>query len=150
MASCRGRGWLRALLAAALVAAAPVRAESEEGRDVVPLDVTVLRVSDEPGDVDARALRLDRLLRGQIAYQSLAVVDVQRRAVPLDEVWTFELPTRQSVQLRPLEVTKSGTLLSLDVEDGLQGDFRVRPGQPLIVGGVRYGDDRLVLVVESR
>jgi hypothetical protein len=110
----------------------------------------VLRVSDEPGEVDARVERLDRLLRGQIAYQSLAIVEVLHRDLPLSEVWTFELPTRQSVQLRPLEVDKSGTLLSLDVQDGLQGDFRVRPGQPLIVGGARYGDDKLVLVVESR
>jgi hypothetical protein len=150
MASCRGRGWLPALLVAALVAAAPARAEGDESADVVRLDVTVLRVSDEPGEVDARLERLDRLLRGQIPYQSLAIVDVQRRVVPLDEVWTFELPTRQSIQIRPLEVTKSGTLLSLDVENGLQGDFRVRPGQPLIVGGVRYDGDKLVLVVESR
>jgi hypothetical protein len=150
MAWFERRGWLRALLVAALVAALPARAESDEGTDLVPLDVTVLRVSDEPGEVDARVERLDRLLRGQIAYQSLAIVEVLHRDLPLSEVWTFELPTRQSVQLRPLEVDKSGTLLSLDVQDGLQGDFRVRPGQPLIVGGARYGDDKLVLVVESR
>jgi hypothetical protein len=150
MASFERRGWLRALLVAALVAGGPVRAEGDESTDLVPLDVTVLRVSDEPGEVDPRVERVDRLLRGQIAYQSLAIVDVHHRELPLNEVWTFELPTGQSVQLRPLEANKSGTLLSLDVEDGLQGDFRVRPGQPLIVGGARYGEGKLVLVVESR
>lgn len=150
MASCRRRGRLRALLAASLLAAAPVGGGAEDTPSAVPLDITVLRVSDEPGAPDARAERLDRLLRGQIAYRSLEVVDTRRREVPLDEVWTFELPSRQSVQLRPLEVDKTGTLLSLDVEGGLQGDFRVRPGQPLIVGGPRHGDGRLVLVVESR
>jgi hypothetical protein len=144
------RRWLRALLAAALVAAAPASAEGDEGTDLVPLDITVLRVSDEPGEVDPRVERVDRLLRGQVAYQSLAILDVLHREVPVNEVWTFELPTGRSVELRPLEVDKTGTLLSLDVEDGLQGDFRVRPGQPLVVGGVRVGEDKLVLVVESR
>jgi hypothetical protein len=93
---------------------------------------------------------VDRLLRGQIAYQSLAIVDSHHRELPVNEVWTLELPTGRSLQLRPLEVDKTGTLLSLDVEDGLQGDFRVRPGQPLILGGARLGEDKLVLVVESR
>jgi hypothetical protein len=144
------RRWLRALLAAALVAAAPASAEGDEGTDLVPLDITVLRVSDEPGEVDPRVERVDRLLRGQVAYQSLSILDVLHREVPVNEVWTFELPTGRSVELRPLEVDKTGTLLSLDVEDGLQGDFRVRPGQPLVVGGVRAGEDKLVLVVESR
>jgi len=145
----RRRG-LRALLAAALVAAAPASAEGDEATDLVRLDITVLRVSDEPGEVDPRVERVDRLLRGQVAYQSLAILDVLHREVPVNEVWTFELPTGRSVELRPLEVDKTGTLLSLDVEDGLQGDFRVRPGQPLVVGGVRVGEDKLVLVVESR
>jgi len=145
----RRRG-LRALLAAALVAAAPASAEGDEGTDLVRLDITVLRVSDEPGEVDPRVERVDRLLRGQVAYQSLAILDVLHREVPVNEVWTFELPTGRSVELRPLEVDKTGALLSLDVEDGLQGDFRVRPGQPLVVGGVRVGEDKLVLVVESR
>jgi hypothetical protein len=145
------RRWLRALLASALVASAPASAEGDEGSDLVPLDITVLRVSDEPGEVDPRVERVDRLLRGQVAYQSLAIVDVHRREVPVNEVWTFELPTGRHVELRPLEVDKTGALLlSLDVEDGLQGDFRVRPGQPLIVGGVRVGEDKLILVVESR
>ena len=150
MASSERRGWLCALLLAVLVAAAPGRAQGDEASDAVTLDVTLLRVSDEPGEVDPRVERVDRLLRGQIAYQSLAIVDLHQRELPLTEVWTLELPTGQSVRLRPLETNETGTLLSLDVEDGLQGDFRVRPGQPLIVGGLRLGEDKLVLVVESR
>jgi len=150
MAGFERRRWLRALLVAALVAAGAARAEGDEGTDLVPLDVTILRVSDEPGEVDPRVERVDRLLRGQIAYQSLSIVDTHHRDVPMNEVWKFELPTGQSVELRPLEADKSGTLLSLDLQDGLQGDFKVRPGQPLIVGGRPYGDARLVLMVESR
>ena len=151
MAWSEWRRWRRVLLVAVLiVVGAAARAEGDEDTDVVPLDITVLRVSDEPGEMDPRVERVDRLLRGQIPYQSLAIVDEHRRELPLNEVWTLALPTGRSLQLRPLEMDKSGLLLSLDVEDGLQGDFRVRPGQPLIVGGPRLGEDKLVLVVESR
>ena len=151
MAWSEWRRWRRVLLVIVLIVfGAAARAEGDEDTDVVALDITVLRVSDEPGEMDPRVERVDRLLRGQIAYQSLAIVDEHRRELPLNEVWTLALPTGRSLQLRPLEMDKSGLLLSLDVEDGLQGDFRVRPGQPLIVGGPRLGEDKLVLVVESR
>ena len=70
--------------------------------------------------------------------------------VPVNEVWTLELPTGPHAPLRPLDVDReSGTLLSLDVEESVQGDFRVRRGQPLIVGGPRLGDGRLVVVVDT-
>jgi hypothetical protein len=144
----RAAGAAAALLAGAF-AGAPARADDAQTAKPaeVPIEVTVLRVSDEPGDVDPRAEAVDRLLRGQIPYRSLSVVDTYRRDLPVDEVWIVELPTEQELQLRPLDVSRNGTLISLDVEDGLQGDFRVRPGQPLIVGGPRYGDGKLVFVV---
>ena len=144
---------LAALVAASTLAAlaAPgARAEGDEATDEVPIEVTVLRVSDEPGEVDPRVEHLDQLLRGEISYQSLRVLDTHARRLPVNEIWTLELPTEQTLRLRPLEVDREGTLLSLDVEDGLQGDFRVRPGRPLIVGGSRYGDGRLVVVVDTR
>jgi hypothetical protein len=82
--------------------------------------------------------------------QSLAILDIHRREVPVNEVWTVELPTHRSLQVRPLEVDRNqGTLLSLDVEESVQGDFRVRRGQPLVVGGPRHGDGRLVVVVDT-
>jgi hypothetical protein len=68
----------------------------------------------------------------------------------VNEVWTLDLPTQRTLQLRPLDVDReSGTLLSLDVEESMQGDFRVRRGQPLVVGGPRLGDGRLVVVVDT-
>jgi len=142
-----------ALLVVGLSAAGPRAARADDAAEApaeVPLEIMVLRVSDEPGEPDPRAERVDRLLRGQIAYRSLEVVESQERELPLDDVWTFELPTGQSVLVRPIEADESGTLLALDVEGGLQGDFRVRPGQPLILGGLRQGEDKLVLVVHCR
>jgi hypothetical protein len=139
-------------LAAGLVALAalPSGAAEPGARDEVPIEVTVLQTSDQPGESDPRCERFERILRGQIAYGSLAVVDVHKRSVPVNEVWTLDLPTQRTLQIRPLDVDReAGTLLSLDVEESVQGDFRVRSGQPLVVGGPRLGEGRLVVVVDT-
>jgi hypothetical protein len=141
---------LRSLALAAFAALAAAGAARAEEADLVPLEVTVLQLSDQPGEADPRVERFDRLLRGQVPYQSLAVIDSHRREVPVNELWALELPNARSLQLRPLDVDREqGTLLSLDVEESVQGDFRVRPGQPLIVGGPRFGDGKLVVVVDT-
>jgi len=147
----RIRGWRLALgLCAGLaLGAGAARAEESAHADGVRIGVTVLLASDQPGESDPRCERFDKLLRGQVAYESLSVIDNHEREVPLDEVWTVELPTRKHLQIRALAADREqGTLLSLDVEESVQGDFGVRPGQPLVVGGPRYGEGRLVVVVD--
>jgi hypothetical protein len=134
----------------AALAASPARAADPSGPDEVPIEVTVLQTSDQPGETDPRCERFEKILRGTVAYGSLAILDVHKRSVPVNEVWTLDLPTQRTLQLRPLDVDReAGTLLSLDVEESVQGDFRVRRGQPLVVGGPRLGDGRLVVVVDT-
>jgi hypothetical protein len=148
----RARVWRRAPgLAAALgLAAAGAWADETATADGVRIEVTILLASDQPGESDPRCERFDKLLRGQVAYESLSVVDTHEREVPLDEVWTLELPTQKHLQLRALaDDPEQGTLLSLDVEESVQGDFRVRRGQPLVVGGPKLGEGRLVVVVDT-
>ena len=108
MAGFERRRWLRALLVAALVAAGAARAEGDEGTDLVALDVTILRVSDEPGEVDPRVERIDRLLRGQIAYQSLSIVDTHHRDVPMNEVWKFSSRPVRASSSGPSRRTRAG------------------------------------------
>jgi len=149
MARSSGTALALALALAAALFARPARADEASAAEQVKLEVTVLQVSDQPGESDPRSERFDRLLRGQIPYQSLAVIDSHEREVPVNEVWTVALPTSRSLQIRPLEADDGkGSLLSLDVEESVQGDFRVRRGQPLVVGGPRFGDGRLVVVVD--
>jgi hypothetical protein len=137
-------------VALAVLVAGAVRSEESAATDLVPIEVTVLQLSDQPGEADPRVERFERLLRGQIPYQSLAVIDTHRRELPLNELWTLRLPNERSLQLRPLDLDRGqGALLSLDVEESVQGDFRVRRGQPLVVGGPRYGDGKLVVVVDT-
>src|SRR5262245_19998952 len=101
---------------AALAVPSGVRAADASDPDEVPIEVTVLQTSDQPGETDPRCERFEKILRGQIAYGSLSVIDVHKRSVPVNEVWTLDLPTQRTLQLRPLDVDKeAGTLLSLDV-----------------------------------
>lgn len=144
--------WTRALgLALGLAAFAAVAGSAEEaGPDDVAIEVTVLQVSDQPAESDPRCERFEKLLRGQIPYASLSITEIHHRAVPVNEVWALELPNQRSLQLRPLDVDRGqGTLLSLDVEEGMQGDFRIRRGQPLVVGGPHLGEGRVVVVVDA-
>jgi hypothetical protein len=147
----RGAAGLVLFAAVLGLVAGPVRAQ-ESPPAPIAIEITVLEVSDKPpsGPKDPGCARFDRLLRGQIAYQSLSVVDRYQRDVPLNDVWTVELPTRRSLHVRPVDRDRGkGTLISLDFEDAVQGDFRVRRGQPLVVGGPRYGEGKLVVVVDT-
>jgi hypothetical protein len=141
-----GREWAVAvgLAVGLMVAAAPALAQQ------VPVEVTVVRISHEPGPADPRAKRLDAILKGQIAYESLEVVGTQSRSVALDDVWKVKLPGKGALRVRPIDVGDKGALLSLDWEGEIQGDFRVRPGTPLILGGPRSRDGKLVVVIDTR
>jgi len=114
------------------------------------MEVTVVRISPEPGPADPRAKRLDRILKGQLAYQSLGVLAVKKRSVALDDVWKVNLPGTGPLRVRPVDIGPNGALLSLDWEGELQGDFRVRKGTPLILGGPRSGQGKLVVVIDTR
>lgn len=145
-------GILLAALAAFLLPgllAGAAAADEAASPDAVPLEVTVLSASDQPREEDPRCKRFDKILRGEIPYQSLAVLDTQRRRVGVNEIWEVELPTQRTLKVVPLEVSDQSTLLSLDIEESVQGDFRVQRGQPLVVGGPRYGDGRLVVVLDA-
>ena len=87
----------------AVLAAPSARAADPTGPDEVPIEVTVLQTSDQPGESDPRCERFEKILRGTVAYGSLAVLDVHKRSVPVNEVWTVDLPTQRTLQLRPLE-----------------------------------------------
>jgi hypothetical protein len=130
--------------------ASPASSEPEAGDSRVKVEVTVVRVSDQPGAVDPRAARLDRFLRGQVAYQSLELLDTHRKTLSPDSAWKVSLPGRSELRLRPLDIGARGTLLSVGWEGVVQGDFRVRPGSPLIFGGPEHGGGKLVVVVDTR
>ena len=112
--------------------------------------VTVLQVSDQPGPVDPspRAQRLHALLSPKIRYESLHVLAVRRLRVPLEGIGEVRLPTGQTFRFRPIDASGSGVLVAVDLKGTMQGDFRIPPGKPLVLGGPPHEGGQLVVVLE--
>ena len=146
------RRWLRALLAAALVAAAPASAERDEGTDLVRLDITVLQVSDEPGEVDPR---VERVRPAPARAGRLPEPRDPRRAPargPGERGVDVRAPDRaQRSQLRPLDVDQDGHAPLPRRRGRPPGRLpRAPAGSPSSWAASGLGEDSLVLVVESR
>jgi len=111
--------------------------------------VTVLVVSEDPGGVDPGAARFDRILRKRLRYESLRLVSRQHRSVARDEIGTVPVPGAPTFRFRPIDSSDKGTLVSVEW-GATRGDFRLRRGKPLILGGPATAGGELVVVLESR
>ena len=146
---CARTAWAARVLALGLVAVAGGPASAQE-RPEVPFEVTVVYVSPEAGGVqdDPQARQIDRLLGAKLRYERLEVLESVRRRVGLNEIESLNLPTGKRFRFRPLDVGPHGVLVAVDLETTAQGDFRIPPGKPLILGGQPYRDGQLVVVLE--
>lgn len=111
-------------------------------------EVTVLVASQQPGAVDGRAQRFDRILSRRLRYESLRFVSSQRHNVALDEIGSVPVRGAKAFRFRPIDTGGKGVLVAVDWET--RGDFRIHKGKPLILGGppARGGD--LVVILEAR
>ncbi len=111
-------------------------------------EVTVLVVSQAPGDIDGRAQRFHRILRKRVRYESLRFVKSQRRRVRLDEIGSVSVRGARAFRFRPIDEGGKGVLVAIDWET--RGDFRIHKGKPLILGGPATRGGDLVVVLEAR
>ena len=112
-------------------------------------NVTVLVVSSKPGDVDGRAQRFDRILSRRLRYESLRFVSSTRRAVEPGAIGSVPVPGAGAFRFRPIAGGGEGALVAVEW-GSTRGDFRIRRGTPLILGGPRTADGELVVVLEAR
>jgi hypothetical protein len=116
----------------------------------VGFEVTVLSASPEAGGVDPAARRFHALLGKRVRYESLRVLDSQRTRLGVGDIGRVKLPTGTTFRFRPLDMAGQGVLVAIDMGDTAQGDFRIRKGKPLILGGQPYRDGQLVVILEAR
>ena len=135
------------LLCCTLLVAQPLFAQEQQVRPV-RLQVMISHLSQEPGKIDARAQRLDRILRPNFRYRSLKVIESRRFSLRYHEVGSLRLPTGRRVRVRPLSIDKRGVLMAVDVEGTLKTDLRVRNRHPVVIGAQRYRDGKLVITLE--
>jgi hypothetical protein len=145
--SSRRRRWLTASLLGTLLLPGPLAAEDPRP---IEFEVTVVHVSSGEGGVqaNARARHVDRIIGPQIKYDSLRVLDFMRRRVPLNQIGSVTLPSGKRFRFRPMDLSDEGVLVAVDVERSAQGDFRIPRRKPLVWGGPRYRDGKLVILLE--
>jgi hypothetical protein len=116
----------------------------------IGFEVTVVHVSSRKGGVQAddRARRVDRIIGRQIKYDSLRVLDFRRQEVRLNQVGSVTLPGGKHFRFRPMDLSEDGVLVAVDVERSAQGDFRIPKRKPFVLGGQRYQDGQLVILLE--
>jgi hypothetical protein len=119
-----------------------------QGADEIRFDVMVSRISQQPGEVDPRAGRLDAQLRGDFRYESLKVLKQERLSIELNELATVKLPNGKKLELRPLSVSDRGVLVAVNVEDSVQSDMQVPNGHLVAIGAGRFEGGRLVISLE--
>lgn len=142
------RPWGILAAAVALVLSGAGRAAAQ-GPSAIPFQVTVLQASDQPGPIDPRVERWNRLLSKKIRYGSLKLIESRQISVPLNGIGSLRLPTGTQFRFRPIDNGKSGVLVSVDMQGTAQGDFRIPRGKPLVLGGEPHGKGQLVVILEA-
>lgn len=110
--------------------------------------VTVLAASPKPGGIDPAARRYHALLGKRVRYESLRVLETHRSRLGEGDIGRVALPTGTAFRFRPLDLSGAGVLVSVDMGEAAQGDFRIPKGKPLILGGQPYQDGQLVVILE--
>ena len=118
------------------------RADSPKSID---LKVTVARISDEPGPVDAAAGRLARRLRQEFRFESLELLEKRTMRLVGDQVGKMKLPGGGKLLVSPLQLDERSVLLAVDVEGRLKTDLRANNGQLVILGAGRFKGGKLVI-----
>ena len=148
-------GWRRLAMANACGAAlawAPAAVAQELGETPVPnhvaLVLLVSHATTQPGPIDPGALDIHRRLQHEFQYQSFRVLERHDMDLRLQEIGWLVLPTGKRVELRPLALSPTGALISVDIPGTLQTDVRVPNRKQVVIGVDRYNDGKLILTLE--
>lgn len=152
MSASRRGSVVALLLGAALLAwSGAVAAQDdppEPSNQVVGFSLILSEVSSEPGPIDPSAGEIHRRLHDEFHYQSFRVLERHQMDLRLQEIGGLDLPTGRRVELRPLALSPSGVLISVDIPGMLQTDLRVPNRKQVVIGVDHYHDGKLILTLE--
>lgn len=114
----------------------------------IEMDVMVSHISQQAGDVDPRAKRLDAKLRGEFRYESLRVLSQQRLSMDLNDLTRMDLPDGHELQLRVLSISDRGALVAVTIEGSVETDLQIPNGHLVAIGAGRHEDGKLVISLE--
>jgi hypothetical protein len=134
-------------LAAALVAPGSTRAQSA-GSNRVPVNVMIVQTSNKKGEVDPRAQGLHEMLKKQLRYKSMRVIQEQRVDLEMNQVGTVDLPDGRKVRMRPLHKGAKGVLMAVDVQGAVKLDARAPNHHKVVIGAGEYENGNLAVSIE--
>lgn len=109
----------------------------------------VSHFSQSPGTIDPRAMRFHRILSSQFRYESVKVLSSRRFNLRVNETGSMTLPTGRGLKVRPVSVSEKDVVVSVDVEQTIRTDLRMRNRNPVVIGVQPYEDGKLVIILES-
>jgi len=145
-----GRRGARSAIALAGFVALLAFALPASAQTSVQLEMMVSLISDEPGEADPRAKRIDARLKKEFRYESIQVLTAKTQRVAVDSVMTVKLPNGKQAHVRPLSLDGRGVLLAVDIEGAVKVDARAKSGHLLVFGAGRHGEGRLVVSIEPK
>jgi len=140
--------WCSAWIVAALWLVLAGGAAAQQGP--IQVEVMVSQISEEPGEIDPRAKKLDQKLRGEFRYESLEVLTTRKLSLAANEVGSVGLPDGKKARVRPLQIDGNSVLLAVEVEGTVSTDVRVNNGHLVVIGAGRHEGGKLVISLEPR
>lgn len=143
-----------AVLLAALAPAGPAAAQQ-----IVRFGARVLLASDQPPALGTQAPpapdeRLERFLprlRQHFRYREYTSLERFRAEVPVGTTRQWPVPGERQLEVTPEAVTGGQVRLRLRLTRGGRDELRTHivasPGHPAVIGGPRYGDGVLIIIV---
>jgi hypothetical protein len=135
-------------MALCLLGAAPVAADEEpDTRPPISFRVMVVHAAEQKGTIDPQLRRLPRSL-GPMKFGTLRLIQQQRLRLGMGQEGHVSLPSGREVSMVPLSVVKQRLYMHLEMPGQVNGQLRMLPGRPVVLGGQRHEDGHVIVYIE--
>jgi hypothetical protein len=135
-----------AMVTLGVLAAGRVAAQ-EETRGPISLRVMVVHAAEQKGAIDPQLRRLPRSL-GPMKFGTLRLIEQQQLSLGMGQEGHVALPAGREVMMVPLSVVQRRLFMHLEMPGQVNGQLRMVPGRPVVLGGQRHGDGHVIVYIE--
>ena len=137
---------LVAALALGWAGIAPAQGAGSAAPAVVSVRVMVVHASQQ-GTIDPECRDLPRRL-GPLKFGGLQLIQQRHLQLSMGERAAVALPGGREVRMLPVSIVKRRLFMNLEVPGQVNGQFSLRPGRPLVLGGQRHQGGHLIVYIE--
>jgi hypothetical protein len=141
----KSAGWTA--LALGLIAAGPVVGQELETRGPISVRVLVVHAAEQQGTIDPQLRRLPRSL-GPMKFGTLRLIRQQQLELGMGQEGHVSLPAGREVMMVPVSVVQRRLFMHLEMPGQVNGQLRMLPGRPVVLGGQRHEDGHVIVYIE--